>query len=234
MPYQSMSILELARHIGMDAREVERMADKGILPGRRVGGEWRFNGMQLLDWLQSNMHTLDAEHRRNLERAMASAPDQAVFSSLLAPEAVEVNLPARSRASALRELVGVAERTGLVYDRADIVEKLESREELCSTALPGGFAFPHPRTPLPYATAEPLAVLARVAAGVPFGAPDGKLTYLFVFVCCHDERQHLHVLARLSLLFSDGLADRLIHVDAPDEALAIVLATERELLARRK
>lgn len=235
MPYGSMSIKELARHIGMDAREVERLAEKGVLPGKRIGGEWRFHRAQMLDWLQANMHMLEAEDVRNLERAMAAAEhDQTIVSNMLAPEAVEMRLPARSRASVLRELVSVAERTGLVYDRDEIIEKLESREALCSTALPGGFAFPHPRTPLPYATAEPLLCLARVAAGVPFGAPDGKLTYLFVLICCHEERQHLHVLARLSLMFSTGLADRLIHLDDPSEALQAAIATERDLLSQRR
>ena len=31
MPYRNMTLDELARHIGMDAREVRRLADRGIL-----------------------------------------------------------------------------------------------------------------------------------------------------------------------------------------------------------
>jgi PTS system nitrogen regulatory IIA component len=233
VPYRNMTLEELSRHIGMDAREVEELANKGTLPGKRVGGEWRFNSMQLLDWLQREMHALDERHLRNLERAMAAERDQAIFSSLLAPEAIDLNLPARSRPSVLRELVGLAEKTGLVYDRAELIAKLDEREALCSTGLPGGFAFPHPRTPLPYATAEPLVCLARVPAGVPFGAPDGQLTQIFVLVCCHDERQHLHVLARLSLMFSSGLAAGLRAAESADEALQLVLATETAVLGRR-
>jgi PTS system nitrogen regulatory IIA component len=233
MPYRSMSIEELSRHIGMDAREVQRLADRGVLPGKLVGGQWRFNSMQLLDWLQRDMHTLDPRHVENLERAMSAQRDQAILGSLIAPEAVDMNLPARSRPSVLRELVNLAERTGLVYDRAELIAKLDEREALCSTALPGGFAFPHPRSPLPYATAEPLVCLARVPAGVPFAAPDGQLTHLFVLVCCHDERQHLHVLARLSLLFSNDLAAELATIDSAEEALATVLGTEQQLLKNR-
>lgn len=225
-----MTIAELAKHIGMDAREIKRLADKGVLPGMRVSGEWRFNRAQMLDWLQREMHTLDETHIRNLERAMSKGAEEAVFHNLLAPEAVDMKLSAKSKASVLRELVVLAERTGMLYDRAGLVQALEEREELYSTGLAGGFAFPHPRTPLPYVTAEPLLCLARVQAGLPFGAPDGGLTHIFVLICCHDERQHLQALARLALMFNSNLAQQLVEIDNNADALELVLETEETML----
>jgi len=233
MAYRNMTLPELARHIGMDAREVKRLADRGVLPGMRVGGEWRFNRAQMLDWLQQRMHTLDRRHLRNLDRAMSYGDDDAVICRLLASEAVEMRLQAKSRPSVLRELVRLAGRTGMVYDPAGIVAALEEREALGSTALAGGFAFPHPRRPLPYATAEPLICLARVPAGIPFGAPDGRLTDLFALICCHDDRQHLLALARLARLFSGELPDALRQVEAAAEALALIIDCERQLLRQR-
>ncbi len=233
MPYRNMSLAEIARHIGMDAREVKRLADRGILPGQLIGGEWRFNRFQMLEWLQREMHTLDQRHVQNLDRAMSKTDDEAVISNLLATEAIDMNLPARSRPSILRELVSLAERTGMVYHRAEVIEALEQREALASTALPGGIAFPHPRRPLAYATAEPMLCLARVPAGIPYGAPDGRLTDLFVLVCCHDERQHLLALARLALLFNSDLPQALRETNHAEEALEIVLDTERQMLRKR-
>ena len=162
MPYTHMTLAELAVHIGMDAREVKRLADRGVLPGRLIAGSWRFNRYQMLDWLQREMHTLDAKHIQNLDRALSRTSDEAIIDGLLATEGVDMALPAKSRASVLRELVALAERSGLVYDPAAIVEALEEREALASTALPRGLALPHPRRPLPYATAEPMICLARV------------------------------------------------------------------------
>jgi PTS system nitrogen regulatory IIA component len=232
MPYRNMTLAELARHIGMDAREARRLADRGVLPGHLIGGEWRFNRTQMLEWFQREMHTLDERHLRNLERAMSGGPAAPGFSTLLPPEAVDMSLRARSKASVLRELVALAERSGLVYDRGAIVAALEEREELCSTGLAGGFAFPHPRRPLPYALSESLLCLARVPGGVPFGAPDGRLTDLFVLVCAQEEREHLKTLARLSLMFHRAdLAARLRDAESNDEALKIVLIAERDALA---
>lgn len=235
MPFRNMSIEELALHIGMDAREVRRLAERGGLPGQMVGGQWRFNRAQMLDWLQSQMHTLAAGQLARLEAAMAAGGDAAPISRLLAPQAIEWNLAARSKSSALRELVALAERTGLVLDRAALVAGLNEREALGSTALPGGLALPHPRRPLPTATSEPLICLARVRAGVPFGAPDGALTDLFVLLVNHDDRAHLHCLARLSQLFrGSALAGDLRAAPGPTEALEVFLQAERQLLAGRQ
>ena len=143
-----------------------------------------------------------------------------------------MNLPAKSRASVLRELVRLGQRTGTVYDPAAIIDSLEEREELAPTALPRGIAFPHPRRPLPYATAEPLICLARIPGGIPFGAPDGRLTDLFVLVCSTDERQHLGLLARLAMMFSTELPERLREVDESAAALRLMLDTEAAFVAR--
>lgn len=232
MPYRNMTLEELARHIGMDARIVRRWAERGKLPGQLIGGEWRFNRAQMLDWLQREMHTFEEVHIRNLERSMRDAGDDRIIAACLPNEGVEMFLPAKSRASVLRELVHVAERTGLVYDAREIIESLEEREALAPTALPRGIAFPHPRRPLPYATAEPLVCLGRVPGGIPFGAPDGRLTDLFVLVCAIDERQHLGILARLAMMFNTGLPDALRSAQNAEEALQLMLDTEAAFIDR--
>lgn len=232
MPYRNMTLDELARHLGLDARLVRKWAERGTLPGTMVGGEWRFNRAQMLDWLQRDIHSLDHEHVRNLERAMSAGSSECLVSELIPAEGINMNLPARSRSSVLRELVGLAERTGLVYDAQGLLESVQERENLSSTALPKGFAIPHPRRPMPYATAEPLICLARVPAGIAFGAPDGKLTDLFVFVCSHDERQHLCVLARLALMFTTDLPDELRATEDAEAALKLLLAREAATIAQ--
>jgi PTS system nitrogen regulatory IIA component len=234
MPFRNMTLVELAKHIGMDAREVRRMADRGRLPGQYIQGEWRFNSAQMLDWLQQELHFLDERDLRNLERAMTDTPDELIVGDLLALEAIELALPAKSRASVLREMVRLAERTGLVYDSDGLIEALRAREDQQSTALSGGFAFPHPRRPMEYATAEPILCIGRVPSGLPFNAPDGKLTDLFVLLITHDERHHLHVLARLSMLFQTELPNQLRGALDASEALTAVLDKEKFLLAQRR
>jgi PTS system nitrogen regulatory IIA component len=164
---------------------------------------------------------------------MLTGHEDRLIEAYLATEGVDLALPAKTRASVLRKLVGLAERTGLVYTPDEIVKALADREELGSTALPRGLAFPHPRQPLEYATAEPLLCLARLPRGIPFGAPDGGLTDLFVLILANDERLHLGLLARLAMLFNDKeLPAALRAAEHAEEALALLLEAEVRLLQK--
>ena len=59
-------------------------------------------------------------------------------------------MSSKTKASVLRGLVALAETTGHLNDPKALLTSLEAREELCSTAMPGQFALPHPRSHEPY------------------------------------------------------------------------------------
>ncbi len=228
MPYRSMSIEDFAKFIGMDARELRRMADRGKLPGQKVGGQWRFNRAQVTEWLQQEMHTLDEERLIALENAMhetAQGSDMLV-TGLIGLEGIDPALAANTKASVLRELVGLAGRTGLLYDEAGLLQAIQEREDMCSTALPNGVAIPHPRQPMPYVSAEPFICVARVTRGIGFGSPFRDLTSLFFLICCHDDRRHLRTLARLMRLLDGDMVNRLLEVESREEMLQILIDKE--------
>lgn len=240
MPYRSMSLEEFAKHVAMDVREVRRLADRGKLPGHKIGGQWRFNRARVTEWLQQEMHTLDEARLIAVERAMSDAgvddvdDSGMVMTDLIDLDGVDVAFPARTRASVLRELVKLADRTGLLYDGGGLLQAVEQRESLCSTALPKGVAIPHPRQPMPYASAEPLICVARVSGGIAFGAPRGELTRLFFLICCHTDRYHLHVLARMMRILDEDTIDLLLDAETPEGLLEALITKERKVVAQTR
>lgn len=50
-PKEVLTLEEAAALLEADAGSVRELADDGSLPGRSVGGEWRFARAALLDWL---------------------------------------------------------------------------------------------------------------------------------------------------------------------------------------
>ena len=234
MPYRNMSLEELAKHIGMDVREVYKLADRGALPGQKVGGQWRVNRAQVTEWLQQEAHTLSPEQLVKLERAMGGGDEGAIVGNRLGIEAIDMHMNAKTKPSVLRALVKLAERTGLLYDKKGLLDSVVERETLGSTGLPNGLAIPHPRQPMPYATAEPLICLGRVQAGIFFEARDGVMSDLFVLICSHEDRQHLQVLARLMRMFDDELLAELRSTDDAENALGMVLAKEQTVIAGQK
>lgn len=231
MPYRNMSLEDFAKYVGMDAREVGRLADRGKLPAQKVGGQWRFNRARVTEWLQQQMHTLDDARLIGLERALGQTGSQAgmIVTSLIGVEGIDVALPARTKSSVLHEIVNLAGRTGLLYDAEGLLQALQERESLCSTALPNGVAVPHPRQPMPYVSAEPLVCVGRVTAGIAFGSAYGDLSRLFILVCCHEDRHHLQVLARLMRILDADTVDNLQEAQSAEELLQVLIDKESQI-----
>jgi excisionase family DNA binding protein len=232
-----MTLEELARMLGADPRRLERMAQAGEIPCQKVGGQFRFNRATITEWLQQNMSKFKEEHLAEVDAGITAhreaRPDELIISPLLRPASVTTNLGSRTKDSTLRHLVALAQKTGLVYDQKELLEAVMFREELCSTAIGDEIAIPHPRRPLPYAIAEPLLVVARTSQGIGFGAPDGKLTRLFFLTASHDDRHHLHVLARLfRMIQGSDLVAQLLDAPTVQDLIAALTRREQEVLAQ--
>ena len=99
------------------------------------------------------------------------------------------------------------------------IDALIAREEMHSTAMAGGLAFPHPRHPLEDLQ-EPLLAVLVVASGVDYGAPDEEPTYLFVCTCAPDDRSHVTLLGRLAHMFrTDKAMERIRQCDLPSHVI---------------
>jgi PTS system nitrogen regulatory IIA component len=226
-----MDIQQLAAYLHRDVREVGKLANRGHLPGHKVGGEWRFARAEINHWLETQLPGLTEKQLADLEKGGDRSARHAPFlAEFLSEATTAVPLPASTKASVLAELVKLAEQSWELYDPAAILTALRQREEMGSTALPGGVAIPHPRRPLPSALGDSVIAFGRTTSGIPFGAPRGELTDLFFLVCCRDDRTHLRVLARLTRLIQrPGFLDDLREAEGPAEAFAIIREAEEAL-----
>jgi PTS system nitrogen regulatory IIA component len=227
-----MSLEQLATYLQRDLREVSKLANRGYLPGHKVGGQWRFARAEINHWIETQIPAYTDQQLTALERGDSHHQDQEPLVSALLPEvSMAVPLAASTRPSVLKELVAQAEQTWQVYDPEAILHAIRQREEMASTALPSGVAIPHPRRPLPNAVGESVMAYGRTTSGIPFGAPDGSLTDLFFLVCCRDDRTHLQVLARLSRLFlRPGFIDELRAAETVADSWQLLAQAERELM----
>ena len=154
---------------------------------------------------------------------------------MIQPDFVAPAMTAKTKASVLRDLVALADKTGRLNHPKALLESLEAREALCPTGMPGGFALPHPRTHDAYLFESSFIVVGRSLPPINFGAPDGEPTRLFFLVCCQDDRLHLHTLARLC--FMAQKTKLLSRIEAAPDANPIyqsILATELEVVNGRQ
>jgi PTS system nitrogen regulatory IIA component len=112
-------------------------------------------------------------------------------------------LQATDKASALAEMVeGLVAGTS-IHNPDTILQMLQSRENLGSTAVGPGIAFPHGRT---LAVQRLTILIARSAKGVDFDSEDGQPTHLFfVLVAPPQDSGHQYIKSLATLI--DRLQD---------------------------
>jgi PTS system nitrogen regulatory IIA component len=229
-----MDLDQLASYLQRDARELDKMANRGRLPGQKIGGQWRFAAAEINHWLETQLPGYTEAELSAVEEGTRRGRHDAglLVAELLSESTIATPLAAGTRDSVLRELVKLAENSWQVYDPDALLKAVKQREEMGTTAIAGGIAIPHPRRPLPdTAQGEAFLALGRTPRGIPFDAPDRELTDLFFLVACRDQLTHLRTLARLSrLLLRPGFTDDLRAAETPAEALRLVEAAERALI----
>ncbi|MCK5806257.1 MAG: PTS sugar transporter subunit IIA [Lentisphaeria bacterium] len=238
MPHRSMNLKEAAAFLHLPESDVRALAMHGELPCEHQGERLNFRRGELKVWSSQRILGLQGKHLHDYHSRGVLKPHDlsdhsAILSELTRPEFMEPIMPAKTRASVLRQIVRVAERTGFLYDPADLVAELAEREELCSTGVEGGVALLHPRHHDPYMVEDSFLCVGRSVQPVPFGASDGRRTDVFFMICCQNDRIHLHVLSRICLLcHSTGLAQALREADTAEEMHAAVVKCEKDALAR--
>lgn len=232
MSPDNFTLDELSRHLGRDRREIERLANRGRIPGRKTESGWIFHEREITQWLERELREYTDPELKVLEESLQfpeTRPEIPV-GSLLREETIEVPLEARTKRSALESLVELAGRTWQVWEPAKVLAAVQEREETFSTAFAEGVAVPHPRNPLPHCLGASVIAFGRTANGIPFGSPSGGLTDMFFLVLCRDSSTHLRVLARLGRMFRQpGFLDELRAAASSAEAYRLICDADREV-----
>ncbi|TMA61969.1 MAG: PTS sugar transporter subunit IIA [Deltaproteobacteria bacterium] len=124
------------------------------------------------------------------------------ITDILQETSVVAALAGRSKAEVIAELAGVLANEYREIDRERLIQALEDRERLNSTALGDGVAIPHGKLP---GLKRVLAAFGRSRLGVDFQSLDGKPTHLFFLLVAPEDSAgaHLKALARISRLLKD-------------------------------
>ena len=203
MSQNHFDLAGLAAYLHLTPDRVRRMADRGLLPGRKVGGDWQFSEADVHHWLEDRIGASDEQELVAVEGVLdrASPAEQEAHIHELIPEGgIQPLLPARTRQSVIHEMCQLGVGVGLLWDPDKMKQAVRARESLHPTALDNGVALLHPRRPMPSILAEGFILLGRTPQGIPFGG--GCLTNLFFLLCSASDSEHLRVLARLSRLLA--------------------------------
>ena len=234
MPHHDFDTASLAAYLHLTPQQVERLADRGKLPGRKVAGQWRFARPDIHHWFERRIGLSDEGELVEVEDVLqrdepAGRPEEVALAELLPLEAIAIPLNARTRNSVIRAMVDLAAASGRLWDPQTMAEAVRKREDLHPTTLGNGVALLHPRRPMPKILAQPTLALGCTTTGIPFGG-SGPLTDVFFLICSTEDRGHLRVLARLSrVLTASGFLNALHQAPDATAARQLILETEQAL-----
>jgi PTS system nitrogen regulatory IIA component len=148
------------------------------------------------------------------------------IGDILAEDLVVASLAARSKSGVIEELASRISKQHPEIDHARLVQALEDRERLNSTALGEGVAIPHGKLPT---VTQVVAAFGRSIPGVDFQSLDGKPTHLFFLLVAPDGSAgaHLRALARISRLLKDA-SFREHLMQAPDAAALFAIIRDED------
>jgi len=205
----------LATFLHLTPDQVRKMANRGKLPGRKIGNQWRFSQAEIHEWF---------------EQRIGHSAETINVSDLLAIDNIYIPFLARTKKSVIQRICDQTAATGRLWDPVKMADALFSREELHPTALGNGVALLHPRRPMASIIGDPFLALGITSSGIPFGGPRGCLSDVFFLIGSTSEPVHLKVLARLSrLLQQPDFLPTLREAESADEAFEMIQKHDQAL-----
>lgn len=132
------------------------------------------------------------------------------------------DMNATTKDDAIGELVDLAATSNMVKDHDRLLADVRDREELVTTGVGYGVAFPHAKT---RSVKGIVIVFGRSSKGIEFDAMDHQPVNLFFFIAAPEDAigQHLNVMARLSYLMkSSENRQALLEAASPGDVLTLI------------
>ena len=139
---------------------------------------------------------------------------------------VSFALKATTKAAVIDELVDLAATSNMIKNRDELLTDVRERENLVTTGVGYGVAFPHAKT----RSAKGIVItFGRSAKGIDFEAMDHRPVNLFFLIAAPEDAvgAHLNVMARLSFLMkSEENRQKLMQASSPGDVLALIDAVD--------
>lgn len=134
--HEIMTIEDVADYLRVSEQTVYDWAQKGELPGGKLGDDWRFKRDDIERWLSRRLGA-----HRPVSRATV---DPGTLGNILTADRV-VFIESNKKSEALEQLSAILATSPLVNSRNELQNAIFLREELMSTGIGFGVGVPHVR-----------------------------------------------------------------------------------------
>lgn len=183
--HEIMTIEEIAAYLRVSERTVYEWAQKGDLPGGKLGTTWRFKREDVENWVNSRLSSKTARTIPVVKKGSGT---------LLTTDRVVI-LEETDKKSVLTTLVDLLATSPMVKNRDELLNGIFAREELMSTGIGFGVGVPHVRIDSISDLVMAVAVCKRPISG--YSSLDGKPVHIVCMLAARSD-QHTKYIRTLS------------------------------------
>ena len=210
-----LTLQDVSKFLDVAEATVTRWINQRGLPTQHVGGQYRFNRTEVLEWAAANQITVSLEI---FDHSPIEDEPIPTLAEALEAGGIFYKLKGTSKESTLRSLVDVLPLPEGI-EREMLFGLFMAREASTSTAIGRGIALPHARNPVILHVERPLVTLCFLEQPVEFGASDGKPVEVLFSLICPTMRSHLQVLSRISFALHDAQFEEAVMRQSPREEI---------------
>ncbi len=198
--HEIMTIEEVAAYMRVSERTVYDWAQKGDLPGGKLGTTWRFKRNDVENWVNSRLSS---------QPASAKTAGGVTNSATLTAERVIV-IGEADKDTVLRRLVDLLAESPFVHNRDELLNGIFAREELMSTGIGFGVGVPHVRIDSVTDLVMAVAVCKRPISG--YSSLDNDPVQIVCMLAARSDQhaKYIRALSSVSSRLKDEETRRLI------------------------
>lgn len=224
-----LTIDEVAKYLRVSGRTVYDWAQKGQIPAGKIGNVWRFKKSELEDWVNDRLSSGTISHKEKKasinekdKKRGDSANSTGSIDDFLSPKRI-IFFDEKDKDSCMKELGNLLSRSKEVGNPVELMEEIEKREALMSTAIGKGIAIPHVRL----SSVSNLVVAIGISReGIKdYIGLDGEPVHTMIMIAAALEQHeyYLRVISYFSAkLALDGLEEKLINAKSEKEVFSIL------------
>ena len=176
-------------------KDIQGLIKKKEIPYQTINDKLLFNKQQIIEWALSRNIPLNITNYKKMSEYVVKT-----FNTILDKNSFFYKCD-------FAEKVYIEQMVNLIkleknVNKGIIIQLLKNREELMSTAIGNGISLPHPRIPLMVGRNKPLINFFFPQKPLDLKSIDNKPVHTIILLISQTIKQHLGLLAHLSLLLS--------------------------------
>ena len=225
-----MTLTEVADYLKIATKTVSRMIQRNEIPCVKISGQWRFKKSTIDQWLDNNMNNKTNTTKENISNS--SELSFLPIYKLIDETMMVLDIKDGSTDDILKQLTTPLIENGYLDNTDTLVENLKVREQMASTAVSKGAAFPHCRKSSDNPKNLPPVILGISQKGINYNLKNNEKIHIFFLILVDDEILHLRILSKLAqFIHQDNIVEQIKNKNTKNEIINFLMEKEYENMA---